>query len=317
MATTTRTTHTTDSALGTRHSALGRIGRFFRRYGWGYAFVLPSLLTFSLFTLVPMVWAILISFQNFRLNAPATWVGFDNYTAAFTTQSGVFVQALRNTALYTLFTVTTNVVVGLVLASLIAPLGRRAQTFFRAAFYLPAVTSAVIIAMVWRWLYNAQWGFFNFLLGLVGIAPMRWLNDPDIALTSITLSTMLTIPATAVVLFSAAIGAVPKELYEAAELDGASRLRRWWRITVPLIKPTTLYLSVLYTIGSFEVFDKVYIMVPSGVGNSTQVLVTQIYQNGFQQFRYGIAAAQGVILFLLILIVAVVQFRALRSDVEY
>lgn len=316
MATTTRATRTTNAERGTRDSELP-VFRFVRRYGWGYAFVLPSLLTFSVFTLMPMIWAILISFQNFRLNTDSTWVGWANYQAAFTTQSGVLVQALRNTALYTLFTVVTNVTVGLVLASFIAPLGRRAQTFFRAAFYLPAVTSAVIIAMVWRWLYNAQWGFFNYLLGLVGVEPVRWLNDPSLALSSITLSTMLTIPATAVVLFSAAIGGIPKELYEAAELDGASRLRRWWTITVPLIKPTTLYLSVLYTIASFEVFDKVFIMVPSGVGNSTQVLVTQIYQNGFQQFRYGIAAAQGVILFLLILGVAVVQFRALRSDVEY
>jgi multiple sugar transport system permease protein len=113
------------------------------------------------------------------------------------------------------------------------------------------------------------------------------------------------------------MGGIPKELYEAAELDGASPIRRWWSITVPLIKPTTLYLTVLYTIASFEVFEKIFIMVPSGVGNSTQVIVTQIYQNGFQQFRYGVAAAQAFILFLIIASVAALQFRFLRSNVEY
>ena len=115
----------------------------------------------------------------------------------------------------------------------------------------------MIIAMIWRWMYNTQWGFLNYLLGLVGIEPGQVALRPAIALQSITLSTVLTVPATAVVLFSAAMGGIPKELYEAAELDGAGPIRRWWNITVPLIKPTTLYLTVLYTIASFEVFEKI------------------------------------------------------------
>jgi multiple sugar transport system permease protein len=298
-------------------TAGNRLRRFFRRYGWGYAFILPSMLVFVLFRLVPVVYAFVISLQDFRLSGNSTWVGFHNYVDAFTTQSGVFKTALKNTLFYTVITVTANIFIGLILASLIQPLGRFAQTFFRAAYYLPAVTSAVIIAMIWRWMYNTQWGFLNYLLGLVHLGPVKWLSDPAIALKSITLSTVLTIPATAVVLFSAAMGGIPRELHEAAELDGAGPLRRWWKITLPLIKPTTLYLSVLYTIASFEVFEKVFIMVPSGVGNSTQVIVTQIYQNGFQQFRYGVAAAQAFILFLIIASVAIVQFRFLRSDVEY
>jgi multiple sugar transport system permease protein len=128
---------------------------------------------------------------------------------------------------------------------------------------------------------------------------------------------MLTIPATAIILYSAAMASVPKELYEAASLDGAGPFRKWWNITLPLIKSTTLFLVVLYTIASFEVFDLIYVMIPSGVGNSTQVIVTQIYQTGFQQFRYGVAAAEAFILFLIIAAVAAVQFRLLRSDVEY
>ncbi|HEY0735817.1 MAG TPA: sugar ABC transporter permease [Herpetosiphonaceae bacterium] len=288
-----------------------------RRYGWGYAFVLPSMLTFTIFVLVPVVWSFLISLQDYRLRGESKWVGFDNYVEAFTTQSGVFVTALGNTLYYTLLTVTANIFVALILASLIQPLNKYAQTFFRAAYYLPAVTSAVIIAMVWRWMYNTQWGFLNYLLSLVGLAPVRWLSDPNIALNSITLSTILTVPATGVVLFSAAMSGIPRDFYEAAELDGAGPIRKWWNITLPLIKSTTLYLVVLYTIASFEVFEKVFVMVPSGVGNSTQTIVTQIYQNGFQQFRYGVAAAQAFILFLIIASVAVLQFRLLRSDVEY
>jgi multiple sugar transport system permease protein len=293
------------------------IRRFFRRYGWGYAFVLPSMLTFTIFVLIPVLWSFLISLQDFKIRGNSTWVGFDNYVEAFTTQSGVFVTALGNTLYYTVLTVTANIFVALILSSLIQPLNKHAQTFFRAAYYLPAVTSAVIIAMIWRWMYNTQWGFLNYLLSLVNLGPVRWLSDPNIALNSITLSTILTVPATGVVLFSAAMGSIPRDYYEAAELDGAGPIRKWWHVTLPLIKSTTLYLVVLYTIASFEVFEKVFVMVPSGVGNSTQTIVTQIYQNGFQQFRYGVAAAQAFILFLIIASVAALQFRFLRSDVEY
>jgi multiple sugar transport system permease protein len=149
------------------------------------------------------------------------------------------------------------------------------------------------------------------------LGPVRWLSDPDIVLNSITLSTVLTVPATGVVLMNAAMGSVPTEFYEAAMLDGAGPLRRWWSLTLPLVKSTLLYIVVLYTIASFEVFEKVFIMVPAGVGDSTQVIVTQIYQNGFQQFRYGLASAQAFILFLMIAAIAVFQFLFLRSDVEY
>ncbi len=280
--------------------------------------MLPSMLTFTVFILIPVIWSFIISFQDYRLATGGTWVGLDNYRAAFTTQSGVFVRAIRNTIYYTVVTVTANIFIALILSSMIQGLSKWAQTFFRAAFYLPAVTSVVIIAITWRWLLNSnQYGFFNYLRSLVGLAPVRWLADPNIALESIMLSTILTVPATGVVLFSAAMSSIPKDYYEAAEIDGAGPIRKWWNITVPLIKPTTLYLVVLYTIASFEVFEKILLMTPSGVGNATQTIVFQIYQNGFVQFRYGVAAAQAFILFLMIASVAAVQFRVFRSDVEY
>ncbi|NJN17461.1 MAG: sugar ABC transporter permease [Oscillochloris sp.] len=296
-----------------------RLRRFVRRYGWSYAFVLPSLITFSLFTLIPVLWSFVISFQRFSLARGGRWQDpwYENYVDAFTKQGGVFVIAIQNTLIFSAFTVIANILFGLILASLIQPLSNYLKTFFRAAYYLPAVTSTLIIGMTWRYIFNAQWGFANWILRMVGLEPVRWLSNPDIALTSVTLSAVLTMPATAVVLFSAAMGSVPTEYYEAAELDGAGPIRRWWSITLPLVKSTTLYLVVLYTIASFEVFDRVYAMVPSGVANSTQTIVTQIYNNGFKELDFGVASAQAFILFLMIAVLAVVQFRALRSDVEY
>lgn len=295
------------------------VREFFRKYGWSYLFILPSMTTFFVFVLFPVVWSFVISFQKYSLSRGGTWMDpfYANYVQAFTMLGGIFVTSIRNTVVYTVFTVTTNIFVGLILASLIQPLSHRLRTFFRAAYYLPAVTSAIIVGMTWAYIFNGQWGFANYLLRLIGIAPLRWLSDPDIALASVTLSAMMTIPATAVVLYSAAMGGIPTEFYEAAELDGATGLRKWWHITVPLIKSTTLYLVVLYTIASFEVFERIYIMVPSGVGNSTQTIVTQIYNNGFKDFNFGVASAQAFVLFLIISSIAVFQFRFLRSDVEY
>lgn len=293
--------------------------RFIRRYGWSYLFIAPSLITFAVFTLVPVGWAVVISFQKYSLVRGGQWMDpfYKNFVTAFTQFNGVFVNAIGNTLLYAAVTVTSNILIGLILASLIQPLSHRLRTFFRAAYYLPAVTSALIIGLTWAYIFNAQWGFANYILRLLGLEPVRWLSDPNIALGSVTLSAVLTIPATAVVLFSAAMGSIPTEYYEAAELDGAGPARRWWHITVPLIKSTTLYLVVIYTIASFEVFERIYIMVPSGVGNSTQTIVTQIYNNGFKDLNFGVASAQALVLFVMIAAVAAIQFRALRSDVEY
>ena len=298
---------------------MSRVRRFIKQYGWGYVFILPSLATFALFTFVPVVWSFIISFQQFSLVRGGRWVEpiYANYVDAFTMLNGIFTTAIGNTIYYTIVTVTANILIGLILASLIQPLGHRLRTFFRSAYYLPAVTSTLIIGLTWAYIFNAQWGFANWLLRLVNLPPVRWLSNPDIALNSITLSAVLTMPATAIVLFSAAMGSIPQELYEASDLDGANPIQKWWYITVPLVKSTTLYLTVLYTIASFEVFERIYVMVPSGVGNSTQTIVTQIYNNGFKEFDFGIAAAQAFVLFIMIAIVAVFQFRLLRSDVEY
>jgi len=293
--------------------------RFFQKHGWSYLFILPSMTTFIVFVFIPVVWAFIISFQKYSLRSGGRWMDpfYANYETAFTQFGGIFITAIQNTIVYSFFTVTANIFLGLILSSLIQPLSHRLRTFFRAAYYLPAVTSALIIGMTWSFIYNAQWGFANYILRLLGLPLVRWISDPDIALASVTASAILTIPATAVVLYSAAMGSIPTEYYEAAELDGANGIQKWWHITVPLIKSTTLYLVVLYSIASFEVFERIYIMVPSGVGNSTQTIVTQIYNNGFKDLNFGVGAAQAFVLFVMIATVAVFQFRFLQSDVEY
>ena len=287
-----------------------------RRHGWSYLFVLPTFSLFVVFTLLPVVQAFALSLQSATV-VGGEWIGLENY--ATLAEDPVFRQALGNTVLYTVVVVAAQVVLALVVASLIQPLGRKNQTFYRALFYLPLVNSAILVAMVWRWIFNPNpFGLANTALGTVGLGPFLWIGSSDEALLAVILSSVLTIPGGGVVLYSAAISSLPRELYEAADVEGASWFTKWWRITVPLLKPTTLYLVVIYTILAFQVFERVYVMTNGGGPNNATITIVQlIYSTAFQFGRYGLASAMAVVLFVMAVAVAVLQFRSLRSDVEY
>jgi multiple sugar transport system permease protein len=287
-----------------------------RRHAWSYLFVLPTFSLFLVFTLLPVVQAFVLSLQNARI-VGGEFIGLQNFVTL--AEDPVFRQALGNTVLYSAVVVAAQLTLALVVASLIQPLGPRSQTFYRALFYLPLVNSAILVAMVWRWIFNANpYGLANTVLGVFGVEPLLWIGSSDQALAAVILSSVLTIPGGGVVLYSAAMSSLPKELYEAAEVEGAGPLTKWWYITVPLLKPTTLYLLVIYTILAFQVFERVYVMTNGGGPNNATITIVQlIYSTAFQFGRYGLASAMAVVLFIMAVGVAVVQFRSLRSDVEY
>jgi multiple sugar transport system permease protein len=278
-----------------------------------YLFLLPKLILFVLFVLIPVFWAFLIAFQEYGYSG-SEWVGFDNFTKTF--ESEPFRKALINTLKYTIFTVPLNVILALGLATLIYPLGRWSQSFFRGAFYLPTVTSMVIIAMVWRWVYNYRFGLFNYFLGFFGIPPQDWLNQSDTALWALIIMSVLIPPGVGIIMYLAAMGSIPETLYESAKIDGANAFQRWWRITVPLLKPTTLYLTMLSLIGSFQVFIQVILMTGGGPGDATETIVHLIYKTAFRDLEFGLASAQAVVLFVITLIFGIVQYRLLYRKGE-
>lgn len=283
-----------------------------RKYAWGYLFVGPMILLFTLFTFIPVVRSLLLAFQNADGSA---WVGFANFQ--WLASDELFRAAMKNTLVYTVILVPWNLFVSLVVASLIHPFSNRVQSFFRAAFYLPHVTSQVVFALIWLWILNPQYGFLNHLLGLFGAPEIGWLQDPAIALWSVILTELIIVPGSGVILYSAAMGGIPVTLYEAAAIDGATRLGQWWYVTVPLVRATTLYLLVVFTIGSFQVFTKINIMTDGGPGSATQVIVKLIYDSAFRDFDFGLASAMAIVLFVIIGVVSVIQFRYFSSSVEY
>lgn len=295
-------------------SAASRLLRAWNRHKWSYFFILPSMVLFFVFIGYPVLQALVFAFQKVDLRG-ASWVGLKNFQDLGA--SKLFWETMRHTLVYAVCVVAAWITSSLIVAALIQPLSNRIQSLFRAAFYLPNVISIVIISFVWIWIFEPDYGFFNFLLGLVGIPRVLWLQNPDLALWSIVLSTILIVPGTGVVLYSAAIGAIPHDLYEAAEVEGANAVQKWFSITIPLLKPTTLYLMVIYTIAGFQIFERVYIMTGGGPINSTTTIVQLIFQTAFSDFNFGRASAEALILFAIIATFSFIQFRFLSSDVEY
>ncbi|ASS77185.1 ABC transporter permease [Tumebacillus algifaecis] len=278
-----------------------------------YLFLLPKLILFILFIVIPVFWAFLIAFQEYGYSG-SKWVGFDNFIKTF--ESETYRVALLNTLKYTVITVPLNIILALGLSTLIYPLGRMSQSFFRGAFYLPTVTSMVIIAMVWRWVYNYRFGLFNYFLDFFGIPPQDWLNQSDTALWALIIMSVLIPPGVGIIMYLAAMGSIPESLYESAKIDGANSFQRWWRITVPLLKPTTLYLTMLSLIGSFQVFIQVILMTGGGPGDATETVVHLIYKTAFRDLEFGLASAQAVVLFIITLIFGVVQYRIMYRKGE-
>jgi multiple sugar transport system permease protein len=293
---------------------MARIARFWHRHKWSYFFIAPSMLLFFLFVGYPVLRAVVLAFQRVTLRS-SEWVGLKNFVDVFSSQ--LFRDAMLHTFIYAFFVVAAWILSSLAIAALLQPFNNKVQSLFRGAFYLPYVTSIIVISLVWIYIFQPDYGFLNWLLGIFGIPRVLWLQDPDLALWSLILSTVLIVPGTGVVLYSASIGSIPRELYEAAEVEGANAVQKWWRITVPLLKPTTLYLLVIYTIAGFQVFERVYIMTGGGPINRTTTIVQLIYMTAFSDFNFGRASAQALVLFAIIAAFSFIQFRFLSTDVEY
>lgn len=286
--------------------------RRFVRDPWAYAFILPSFVFFAVFFLFPVVWGIVMSFRYYTL-VGSEWVGFDNYRYIFT-DDPLFWRSLRNTAYYAAGVVPLWLGKALLISLLIFPFRKSIQTFFKAAFYLPHVTSAVIISMIWLWIFNPPFGLLNYILGTRDFA---WLGNTVTAMPALILMQVIMGGGSSIVLISAALGSIPSDYYEAAELDGATPWQQAVRITLPLLKPTLLYLVVMGTISSFQVFTNIYLMTKGGPQFSTVTIVYLIYETAFRIYDFGAASAMAVILFIIIFLFGLAQFKWLGTDVEY
>jgi len=273
-----------------------------------WAFVSPSLLLLLLFSAGPLLFAFYLSFHNWNLLDPAKpFVGLQHYFNL--AKDGLFWNAAKNTALYSLY-VPATMVCALGVAVLLNR-SIRGIAILRAIFFLPYVTSFVAISIVWQWMYDPDFGVFNWALGLISLGPYPWLNSPTTALLALIIMAVWIHIGFQMIIFLAGLQAIPNEFYEAAMIDGAGPWRRFFRITLPLLRPTTFFVLVTSIIGSFQVFTFVYVMTEGGPLHATDVIVYHIYQNAWQFLRMGYASAMSWVLFAVIFLITLVQFRLL------
>lgn len=278
----------------------------------GYLFLLPSMIFFIGFVVLPMFICIYLSFTDANMHAgAASFVAFSNYTQLF--QDKTFLKALWNTFLIVLVSVPTVCAFSLWVASSIYKMHSAARSFFRIVFYLPVITGSVAVTVVWKWIYNNYYGVFNYVLKGVGVIEknINWLGNEKTALWCIILILFTTSVGQPIVLYVSALGNVDHSLVEAAQVDGATNLQVFWRIKWRQIMPTTLYILVITTINSFQCFALIQLLTQGGSGTNT--VMYYIYYTAFklteQAGHFGYANAMGVVLALAIAILSAVQFK--------
>jgi multiple sugar transport system permease protein len=281
-----------------------------------YLFIAPVVLLFGVFRVVPAVQTLLYSVYKVELlRGRFTFVGLDNFRALLADEA--FGQAMVNTLVYVAAIVPISAALGLGLAVLFDTRFRLSE-LFKAVYFAPMVTSTAAAAMVWWWLYNPQFGLLNVLLRLVHLPDQPWLMSSRTALTAIIIFSVWKSLGYNMIIYLAGLQAIPAQFYEAATIDGAGALARFWRISVPLLAPTTTFLLIYNGILAFQVFDQVFVLTGGGPANATNVVVLDIYRQAFERFNFGYAAAEATVLFLLILGITVVQYvYSKRFEVAY
>lgn len=268
--------------------------------------IFPAYFVLTVFILVPIFVVFYYSITNFNLYSKPELVGFKNYINLL--QDGDFLISLKNTLFYSVFTLFPQLAIGLLVAVLLYR-ESRLLPIFRTAFYIPNVMSMVCISMVWLWVFDPTFGVLNMILKALGFSTKQWLQDPDMAMFCIILMSIWKSCGYSMVIFLSGLTSIPDSLYEAASLDGANAIRKFWHITWPMLRPTTFFLLVTGIVNSFSVFEQVNIMTGGGPLKRTTTIVHQIYRRGFLEFKMGYASAMSVVLLAFSILITALVFK--------
>ncbi|MCJ7841286.1 sugar ABC transporter permease [Lederbergia sp. NSJ-179] len=280
---------------------------------WGYFFLTPQLIGLLAFSLIPLGFALVLSFMNWDGFGAKTFASLNNFIGQF--QNPVFWKALRNTALYTILFVPVGITISLLLAIMLNNI--KGKEIYRVFYFMPVVTSSVSVGVIWMWILNGDFGILNQALAAIGIQGPLWLTDTRWVMISIAMLSIWWQVGYNMVIFLAGLQGVSKSYYEAAQIDGASKIQQFRHITLPLISPTTFFVSIMAIIGSFQVFDQAFVMTNGGPAKASYTLVYHIYETAFINFRMGESSAAAMILFVIILIFTLIQFKFSDRWVHY
>lgn len=284
---------------------------------WGWVFILPTMLGLIILNIIPLFQAAYQSFfKTGAFGKGNIFIGFDNYLRLFGDKD--VWQALLNTFKYAIIEVSISIVIAILLAVLLNR-KMKARTLYRTIYFLPMVAAPAAVAMVWRWLYNSEFGLLNYIRGTVGLNPINWISNPKIAIIFIALVGVWSVIGYNMVLFLAGLQEIPKDYYEAATIDGASKTRQFFKITLPLISPTMFFVTVTRIIAALQVFDVIYMMIDKSnpALQKCQSLVYLFYKYSFIQSNKGYGSAIVMLLLVVILIVTAIQMICQKKWVNY
>lgn len=279
----------------------------------GFLCIAPWLLGFILFTAGPMLASVWLSLTDYEILRPISFIGLQNFTKAV--NDPLFSKSLWNTAVYTALYVPLHLITALLAALLLNTKARGIKTY-RVIFYIPSIMPAVATAFLWMWIFNPNYGLANGLLDLVGLPPQKWLFDETLAKPSFVLMALWGL-GSAMIVFLAGLQGVDPVLYEAADIDGANSWVKFWRITLPMLTPVLFFNLIIGIIGSFQVFTTAYIATNGGPNNATLFYVLYIYNQGWKFAKMGYASALAWVLFVIVLLLTLVQFKMANRWVYY
>ncbi|HXL03384.1 MAG TPA: sugar ABC transporter permease [Bacillota bacterium] len=294
--------------------SLDRSQRQVRQTLTAWSFILPSLIGLGIFVYGSLVYSLYISFTSWDLLTPAKWVGFANYARVFRDET--FIQCLYNTVYFVVAIVPLGIVFAMAMAM---ALNKQLPGigFFRAAYYMPSITSTIAIGMVWLWIFNPDQGVLNALLKLIGVSnPPRWLESRVWAKPALSIMRLWQVSGYYMIMYLSGLQNIPNELYEAAEIDGATGWQKTKYVTVPLLSNTTLFATIMLIIEVFNLFEAVYVMTEGRPGGSTNTILYYIYAQAFQRYRMGYASAMAWVLFVILFVITLIQFAARRRKEE-
>lgn len=280
-----------------------------------YLMIAPALIVFILFFLYPIGYMIFLSFHDWNFISPEKrFVGLENFKRLLT--DPIFLEVIRNSLVYTFLSVFFTITISLALSLWLNKKGW-IYSFVQGAVFSPHIISLVSVAMLWMWIMDADYGLLNWFVTLLGFEKVPWLTDPGIALISLVIVSVWKSVGYYTLIFIAGLQSIPKNLYEAAALDKASKWREFTKITFPMLTPTLFFLTIIGLINSIQVFETISIMTAGGPVNSTKTLVYYIYENGFKFFKLGNASAAGVILLIILTVLTLIYFKVLSKKVHY
>jgi len=280
----------------------------------GLLFILPAFISLCVFVLYPLIDSVRISTYEWGILGQKIFIGLDNYKRLFSDH--IFTQSLWNTFRWVIIYVPASILVSLILA-LAMDMPVKGIGFFRTMFYLPVITPTVVCSLLFVWLYNTDFGVINYLLGLVGVAPIEWLTDGKISLISIAIMSIWKNAGYNMLILLSALQGIPDSLYEASALDGITPWRKLINIKLPLIMPSMYFVVLTSVIDAFQIFTEVHLMTGGGPGYSTYTVSFYLFANAFEYGKMGYACAMAVVMFIIIMTVTLIQDKVMKKSVAY